>query len=85
MGITLGVAVLGAIAGGTLSGTLGPNFAEATHPAWAVIAGVGVAMFAIGALTTNRWARATAARTARAAGGRRPGLPLTLKPADRAG
>jgi hypothetical protein len=85
VGVTLGVAVLGAIAGGTLSGTLGPSFAEATRPAWAVIAGVGVAMFAIGALTTTRWARATAARTARAGRERRPGVPLTLKSADRAG
>lgn len=67
VGITLGVAVLGAISGGTLSGTLGPSFAAATHPAWVVIAVLGVAMFAIGALTTTRWARATAARTAQAA------------------
>jgi EmrB/QacA subfamily drug resistance transporter len=85
VGITLGVAVLGAIAGGTLSGTLGPSFAEATHPAWVVIAVVGVVMFAIGALTTTRWARATAERTARAAADRRPGLPLTPQAADRAG
>ncbi len=84
VGVTLGVAVLGAIAGGTLSGSLGPSFAYATHPAWAVIAGVGVAMFAIGALTTTRWARATAARTA-AGGERSHGLPLTPQAVDRAG
>ena len=85
IGITLGVAVLGAIAGGTLSGALGPSFAEATQPAWVVVAVVGVATFAIGALTTTRWARATAARTAQAARDRRPGLPLTPQAADRAG
>jgi predicted MFS family arabinose efflux permease len=85
VGITLGVAVLGAIAGGTLSGALGPSFAKATHPAWVVIAAVGAAMFMIGALTTTRWARATADRTARAASEHRPGLPLTLRAADRAG
>jgi hypothetical protein len=85
VGMTLGVAVLGAIAGGTLSGNLGPSFAQATHPAWAVIAGMGVAMFAIGALTTTRWARATAARTAGAAGQRKAGLALTPRAADRAG
>ncbi|MBV9535953.1 MAG: MFS transporter [Solirubrobacterales bacterium] len=83
VGLTLGVAVLGAIAGGTLSGTLGPSFAAATHPAWAVVAGLGVAMFLIGAATTTRWARATAARTARAVGDQ--GLPLTPQAADRAG
>ena len=80
VGITLGVAVLGAIAGGAASGTLGPSFAEATHPAWVVIACVGIAMFAIGALTTTRWARATADRTAQ-----RGPLPLTPQAADRAG
>jgi EmrB/QacA subfamily drug resistance transporter len=62
VGFTLGVAVLGAIAGGTLSGALGPGFARATHPAWFVIAALGVAMFVVGALTTTRWARGTAAR-----------------------
>jgi EmrB/QacA subfamily drug resistance transporter len=62
VGMTLGVAALGAIAGGTLSGAIGPGFAAATHPAWVVIAALGVAMFVVGALTTTRWARATAAR-----------------------
>jgi MFS family permease len=62
VGMTLGVAALGAIAGGALSGAIGPGFAAATHPAWLVIAALGVAMFVVGALTTTRWARATAAR-----------------------
>jgi MFS family permease len=65
VGFTLGVAVLGAIAGGTLSGALGPSFAAATHPAWVVVAVAGALMFVIGALTTTRWARGTAVRTAR--------------------
>ncbi len=84
VGMTLGVAVLGAIAGGTLSGSLGAGFATATHAAWLVVAALGVAMFAIGALTTTRWARATAARTAGTVGDHRPGL-LTPQTADRAG
>jgi EmrB/QacA subfamily drug resistance transporter len=62
VGMTLGVAALGAIAGGTLSGALGPGFAAATHPAWLVIAALAAVMFVIGALTTTRWARATARR-----------------------
>jgi EmrB/QacA subfamily drug resistance transporter len=62
VGFTLGVAVLGAIAGGTLSGALGPAFATATHAAWVVVAVTGVLMFALGALTTTKWARATAGR-----------------------
>ncbi len=68
VGFTLGVAVLGALAGGALSGALGPAFATATHPAWVIVVVIGVLMFAIAALTTTRWARATAVRTARALG-----------------
>jgi EmrB/QacA subfamily drug resistance transporter len=62
VGFTLGVAVLGAIAGGTISGALGPAFATATHPAWVAVAVTGALMFALGALTTTKWARATAGR-----------------------
>ncbi|HEY3946963.1 MAG TPA: MFS transporter [Solirubrobacteraceae bacterium] len=85
VGVTLGVAVLGAIAGGALSGTLGPSFVQASHSAWTVVAVLGVAMFVIGALTTTRWARATADRTAHALSERRPALPLTAQAADHAG
>ncbi len=68
VGFTLGVAVLGAIAGGTATSTLGPEFATATHPAWVLVVVLGVLMFVVGALTTTRWAHATAARTARLLG-----------------
>ena len=85
VGMTLGVAVLGAIAGGTLSGNLGAGFAQASHTAWAVIVGLGAAMFLIGTLTTTRWARATADRTTGAAREHAPGISLTPQAADRAG
>ena len=64
VGFTLGVAVIGAIAGGTLSGAIQPSFAAATHAGWWVIAGLGVICLAVGLLTTTGWARATARRTA---------------------
>jgi len=64
VGFTLGVAVIGAIAGGTLSGAIGPSFAAATHAGWWVIAGLGVICLAVGVLTTTAWARDTARRTA---------------------
>jgi EmrB/QacA subfamily drug resistance transporter len=64
VGTTLGVAVIGAIAGGTISGTIGPSFAYATHSAWWIIAGFGGAILLLGLLTTTRWAHDTARRTA---------------------
>jgi hypothetical protein len=65
VGMTLGVAVIGAIAGGAISSSIGRGFAAATHPAWWVIAGFGAAILVLGLLTTTRWADQTAKRTAR--------------------
>ncbi len=64
VGMTLGVAVLGAISGGMLSGALGPSFAAATHAGWWICAGLGVACLVLGVLTTTRWAEHTARETA---------------------
>jgi EmrB/QacA subfamily drug resistance transporter len=60
VGMTLGVAVIGAIAGGAISSNIGRGFATATHPAWWVIAGFGAAILVLGLLTTTRWADQTA-------------------------
>jgi hypothetical protein len=60
VGITLGVAVLGAVAG---SG-IGHGFAHATRPGWWIVAALGLAVAALGYLTTTGWARDTARRTA---------------------
>jgi EmrB/QacA subfamily drug resistance transporter len=64
VGMTLGVAVIGAIAGGTISGAIGPSFAAATHAGWWVIAGLGLLSLVVGLLTTTEWARTTARKTA---------------------
>jgi EmrB/QacA subfamily drug resistance transporter len=64
VGMTLGVAVIGAIAGGGLAGVLGPSFAAATHPGWWIIVGLGALIVAGGFISTGAWARATARRTA---------------------
>ena len=61
-GQTLGVAVLGALAGGAGAGAVGAAFPQATHVAWWVIVGLGVIMLALGLATTSRWAAATAQR-----------------------
>jgi hypothetical protein len=51
------VAVIGAVVAaddGTPPGT--------GHAVWVIVAGCGVLVFALGLVTTGRWARATAAR-----------------------
>ena len=65
-GSTLGVAVLGALAGGAVSGGVGPGFARATHSSWWIVVGIGVLVLALGLITTTGWARSTAERTAAA-------------------
>ncbi len=64
VGMTLGVAVIGAIAGGGVAGAVGKGFALATHPAWWVTVALGVTVLVLGVVTTTRWAMDTAARTA---------------------
>jgi EmrB/QacA subfamily drug resistance transporter len=64
VGMTLGVAVIGAIAGGAISGALGPSFAAATHAGWWICVGLGLACLVLGWLTTTRWAERTARTTA---------------------
>jgi MFS family permease len=64
VGQTLGVAVLGTVAGGGLAGAIGRDFAAATHVAWWIVAALGVVIFALGLLTTTAWARGTARETA---------------------
>jgi EmrB/QacA subfamily drug resistance transporter len=64
VGMTLGVAVIGAISGGTLSGAIGPGFAAATHAGWWICAGLGLVCLVLGVLTTTRWAERTAEDTA---------------------
>jgi hypothetical protein len=64
VGMTLGVAVLGAVAASGLSGAIGPGFAHATQPGWWIVAALGLAVAALGYLTTTNWARDTARRTA---------------------
>jgi EmrB/QacA subfamily drug resistance transporter len=64
VGQTLGVAVLGALAGGTVAGALGRGFADATHSSWWIIFGLGVVVLLLAVLTTTGWADETARDTA---------------------
>lgn len=63
IGGTLGVAVIGAVLAAGSAG--GAGFAAATRPAWWIIAGCGLLVLLVGALTSGPWAQETARRTAR--------------------
>ncbi|MBM7171676.1 MFS transporter [Streptomyces sp. G44] len=81
IGQTLGVAVIGAVlASGVAASSYATGFTEASRPAWWIIAACGLAVLALGALSSGRWARGTAERTAeRLAAPERPSAaePLT--------
>jgi MFS family permease len=67
VGMTLGVAVVGAVAGtvgAAAAGAGGGGFAEATHPAWWIIAVMGAVVAVLGFVTTTPWAHRTAVETA---------------------
>jgi EmrB/QacA subfamily drug resistance transporter len=64
IGQSLGVAVTGSILVANLPGPLRTGFVAASHAAWLLLAGCGGVVFALGLITTNRWALSTAARTA---------------------
>jgi hypothetical protein len=64
VGMTLGVAVIGAVAGAALSGAIGPGFAAATHAGWWIMVALGVLIVAGGLISTSAWAEQTARRTA---------------------
>jgi EmrB/QacA subfamily drug resistance transporter len=65
IGQSLGVAVVGAVTTANVGASLATGFAHATHVGWWIVAGCGATVFGLGLATTTRWARLTAARTAR--------------------
>ncbi len=58
IGASLGVAITGSLIAGSQTG-----FISASHAAWGVITGCGVAVFLLGLVTTGTWAKRTAEDT----------------------
>jgi EmrB/QacA subfamily drug resistance transporter len=65
VGATLGVAIVGALAGSKISASSKVAFTAATRSGWWVLVGCGTAVLALGIAGTSKWAKATADRTAR--------------------
>jgi EmrB/QacA subfamily drug resistance transporter len=83
VGQTLGVAVMGALAGASAAGGLGPSFAQATHVSWWIIFGLGIVVLGLAILSTTRWALQTALQTAERFREDRPPEPGTQGEANR--
>jgi EmrB/QacA subfamily drug resistance transporter len=64
VGAALGVAVVGSVLSSGLAGPLKTGFGAASQPAWWIVAGCGLAVLGVGALTSGRWALGTTVRTA---------------------
>ncbi|MCO5972555.1 MFS transporter [Actinoallomurus soli] len=64
IGQSLGVAVIGSLAMSAVHGPLRTGIPAASHVGWWVAVGCGAAILLLGILTTGRWARRTAERTA---------------------
>ncbi|MFF7789128.1 DHA2 family efflux MFS transporter permease subunit [Streptomyces sp. NPDC007991] len=65
LGQTLGVAVVGAVlASGVGASSYREMFVPAARPGWWIIAACGFAVLVLGAVSSGRWARRTAERTA---------------------
>ncbi|MEV5732025.1 MULTISPECIES: MFS transporter [unclassified Streptomyces] len=65
LGQTLGVAVIGAVlAAGVGASPYRSAFVTAARPGWWILAGCGLAVLVLGWVTSGRWARRTAERTA---------------------
>ena len=64
VGSALGVAVLGSLVTAQLGASSGAAFAAAARPAWVVVIGCGLAVLALGLVSTTGWAGRTARRTA---------------------
>ncbi|MGW2420323.1 MFS transporter [Streptomyces sp. NPDC001709] len=65
LGQTLGVAVVGAVlAAGIHASAFRDTFVAAARPGWWILTACGLAVLALGLLTSGRWGRRTAERTA---------------------
>jgi EmrB/QacA subfamily drug resistance transporter len=64
IGASLGIAVIGSLVNSGTGGPVGAGLVSRSHVAEAVVAGCGIAVLALAVITTTRWARRSAERTA---------------------
>ncbi|MCZ9339639.1 MFS transporter, partial [Streptomyces sp. TRM76130] len=75
LGQTLGVAVVGAVlATGVRESSYAATFVSAARPGWWILAGCGLSVLVLGAVTTGGWARRSAERAAARLASAEPGV-----------
>jgi EmrB/QacA subfamily drug resistance transporter len=79
VGSTLGVAVGGSAVLSALHGSLRLGFVDASRVGWWIIVGCGVVILLVGLVTSGRWARSTAQRTADQLMPSSPRVPVTVR------
>jgi EmrB/QacA subfamily drug resistance transporter len=77
VGSSLGVALTGSAVASSLHGSLRTGFVPASHAGWLIVAGCGALVLVAGLVTSGRWARATAERTAGRLMSGEPRVPVT--------
>ena len=77
VGSSLGVALTGSAVASSLHGSLRTGFVPASHTGWLIVAGCGVLVLVAGLVTSGRWARGTAERTAERLMSEEPKVPVT--------
>jgi EmrB/QacA subfamily drug resistance transporter len=76
VGQSLGVAVVGSAVTSALVGPFRTGFPAASQVGWWIITGCGVLVLLVGVITSGRWARQTAARTASTLMSDEPRMPV---------
>ena len=76
VGTSLGVAVIGSVVVSALAGPFRTAFPVASHPGWWIVAACGCAVLILGLVSSGRWARGTAQRTAEALMPATPQVPV---------
>jgi len=76
VGSSLGVALTGSAVASSLHGSLRTGFVPASHAGWLIVAGCGVLVFVADLVTSGRWARGTAERTAGRLMSEEPRVPI---------
>ena len=79
VGSSLGVALTGSAVASALHGSLRTGFVPASHAGWLIVAGCGVLVLIAGLVTSGRWARQTAERTADRLMSEEPSVPVTTR------
>lgn len=64
VGVSLGVAIVGAIVSGGAGAAIRTEFSHASHAGWWLVVGYGAAVLLLALVTTGRWAARSASRVA---------------------